>query len=64
MSEHHSNVTRGDAFRNGSNAIVVTRVGTSWADIRVRQDGGATWTKRQPLPFPEDWEPIGKGTTR
>ena len=31
--------------------LYVTRVARdrAWADIRVVQEGGATWTKRQPL---------------
>jgi hypothetical protein len=30
----------------------------SWADIRVRQSHGATWTKRMRLPFPRSWERV------
>jgi len=38
--------------------IEVLRVakGGDWADVRVRQPTGFSWSKRQPLPFPHNWE--------
>lgn len=56
---------RGDVWTaDGAESIVVNRVSvqrdgcpswSGWADIRVQQSNGATWTKRQPLPFPALW---------
>jgi hypothetical protein len=53
-------VKKGDRFTAMGADVEVTRVGTNrsgagWADIRVTQPHGASWTKRQALPFPEDW---------
>lgn len=52
-------VRKGDHFDAGILAIEVLRVARngSWADIRVRQERSAvaTWTKRQPMPFPSYW---------
>lgn len=52
---------KGDLFEWQDHAVIVTRVAKdgTWADIRVHHPFGATWTKRQPLPIPADWEFIG-----
>lgn len=56
-------MNRGDAYVTpDGDRIVVTRVGRAdptWADIRVVQANGATWTKRQRRPFPDVWRQIG-----
>jgi plasmid maintenance system antidote protein VapI len=42
--------------------VEVTRVGSGWADVKVTQyRNGAHWTKRQPLPFPPDWQHLARG---
>jgi plasmid maintenance system antidote protein VapI len=50
-------IKKGDRFWGMGCAIEVLRASSTWADIKVVQPkNGATWNKRQPLPFPEDWE--------
>jgi plasmid maintenance system antidote protein VapI len=51
-------VKKGDRFTAMGADVEVLRVSTSWADIKVTQPHGASWTKRQPLPFPEDWDQV------
>jgi hypothetical protein len=48
-------VTKGDRYRAMGCEVEVLRVARTWADIRV-SNGPETWTKRQQLPFPVDWE--------
>ena len=48
-------VKKGDRFAAMGAVVEVLRAGAKWADIEVRQTGGATWRKRQPLPLPSDW---------
>jgi hypothetical protein len=50
-------VKSGDRFAWAFHSIVVNRVARngSWADVTVTQPFGASWNKRQPLPFPADW---------
>ena len=48
-------VKKGDRFAAMGCVAEVRRVGKTWADIHVTQTGGASWSKRQPLPFPSDW---------
>jgi plasmid maintenance system antidote protein VapI len=48
-------VRKGDRFAAMGAVVEVRRAGTTWADIKVVQTHGASWTKRQPLPFPSDW---------
>jgi plasmid maintenance system antidote protein VapI len=49
-------VKKGDRFWAMGADVEVLRASSTWADIKVRQPKGAQWTKRQPLPFPADWE--------
>ena len=60
MSTTDVGVKKGDRFRAMGAEVEVRRVGgdKTWADIKVTQPHGATWTKRQPLPFPKDWTRI------
>jgi hypothetical protein len=49
---------KGDCYMaTETNHVQVMRVAKdeTWADIRVTQPSGYSWTKRQPLPFPQDW---------
>jgi plasmid maintenance system antidote protein VapI len=56
MSEETKGVVKkGDRFAAMGAVAEVLRAGAKWADIEVRQTGGATWRKRQPLPLPSDW---------
>jgi hypothetical protein len=48
-------IKKGDRFRAMGCEAEVLRASKTWADVQVSQPGGATWKKRQPLPFPEDW---------
>jgi hypothetical protein len=48
-------VKKGDRYWGMGCSIEVTRASSRWADIQVVSRGGS-WTKRQPLPFPDDWE--------
>jgi len=48
-------VKKGDRFSAMGAVAEVLRAGKTWADIEVRQPGGASWRKRQPLPFPTNW---------
>ena len=54
-------VRKGDRYRAMGCEVEVTRVGSGWADLRVTQYTGAHWTKRQPLPFPDDWQHLSRG---
>ena len=54
-----ASVRKGDKYRAMGCEVEVTRVGTNWADLRITQYTGAHWTKRQPLPFPDDWQHLG-----
>jgi plasmid maintenance system antidote protein VapI len=56
-------IKKGDRFRAPGGEVEVLRVGKTWVDIKVQQPGGASWTKRQPLPFPRRWEKIGPKPT-
>lgn len=49
-------VSVGDEFAWMGAILTVTRVAKSgaWADVEAKQPNGATWKKRQPLPFPAD----------
>jgi len=49
-------VKKGDHFLAMGADVEVRRVSTEWADIKVTQPTGGTWTKRQPLPFPDNWK--------
>jgi hypothetical protein len=49
-------VKKGDRFWGMGASIEVLRASRTWADIKIQQPTGAEWTKRQPLPLPEDWE--------
>jgi plasmid maintenance system antidote protein VapI len=49
-------VKKGDRFWAMGAEVTVLRASSTWADIQVKQPKGATWKKRQPLPFPDDWE--------
>jgi plasmid maintenance system antidote protein VapI len=52
-------VKKGDRFRAMGATAEVVRASKSWADLKVWQPGtGASWNKRQPLPFPDDWTRI------
>jgi plasmid maintenance system antidote protein VapI len=56
-----SAIKKGDRFFSMGCEVMVYRVSAQgeWADVRVQQPKtGASWTQRQPLPFPEGWEPI------
>jgi plasmid maintenance system antidote protein VapI len=55
-----TDVKKGDRFFAMGASVEVKRVSGSgkWADIIVRQPKGAEWNKRQPLPFPKDWEKV------
>ena len=57
---------RGDIFKDGDNRITIARVSRKglWADIRVEQPHGASWTKRQPLAFPKSFVPYFINGTR
>jgi hypothetical protein len=54
MTEYH--VKAGDRFDWHGVLLEVTRVGRNglWADLRVHEPSGSTWSKRQPLPLPKD----------
>jgi len=54
-------VRKGDRYRGMGCEVEVTRVGANWADLKVTQYRGAAWTKRQPLPFPDDWQRLTRG---
>ena len=50
-------VKKGDRFWAMGQDVEVLRASRTWVDIKVRPPrGGDPWTKRQPLPLPEDWE--------
>lgn len=49
-------VKKGDRFWGMGCEVTVLRASATWADVQVKQPKGAEWKKRQPLPFPEDWE--------
>lgn len=51
-------VKKGDRFRAMGAEVEVRRVSGAgtWADITVTQASGASWRKRQPLPFPDGWK--------
>lgn len=44
--------------------VEVLRVSKDWADVKVSQPHGASWTKRQPLPFPPGWERVVPDTDK
>lgn len=60
---HPTRPVRGDIWAADGATVNVTRVrkpcehgaACGWADILVVQVNGASWTKRQPLPFPRSW---------
>ncbi len=57
MSQSAENVPpqKGDVFTwtlNPGSLIEVLSVGRKYAQIRVTQANGATWLKKQPMPFP------------
>lgn len=55
---------KGDVYYAELNRVTVLRVAKDggWADILVEQlDTRARWTKRQPLPFPADWDALEGG---
>lgn len=58
MSVH---TCKGDVWQWENVTAVVRRVArdASWADLHCSQENGACWSKRQPLPFPADFEFIG-----
>jgi plasmid maintenance system antidote protein VapI len=50
-------VKKGDRFWAMGQDVEVLRASRTWVDIKVRPPrGGDPWTKRQPLPLPDDWE--------
>jgi hypothetical protein len=51
---------RGDRYKFRDVDIEVTRVDAygRWADIKCHTGVGGEWTKRQPLPFPEEFRKI------
>lgn len=53
-----SSVVKGDRYRAMGAQVEVRRVDKQgrWADVKVTQYNGASWTKRQPLPFPAEWK--------
>jgi plasmid maintenance system antidote protein VapI len=55
MSEDVKTVKKGDRFAAMGAVAEVLRAGAKWADIKVTQPHGASWTKRQPLPLPTNW---------
>jgi plasmid maintenance system antidote protein VapI len=59
-------VRKGDRFRALGCTMEVVRVSKTqtWADIVVTQTSGASWKKRQPMPFPEDWDRLPPHTPR
>jgi hypothetical protein len=48
-------VKKGDRFRAMGTDVEVVRASKTWADIKVKR-GQEEWTKRQPLPFPDNWK--------
>lgn len=59
-------VKKGDRFRALGCTIEVVRVSKTktWADVEVSQKSGASWSKRQPMPFPEDWDRLPPNPTK
>lgn len=54
---------KGDVFvwtLNAGSLIEVLSIGRKYAQIRVTQPGGATWTKAQPLPFPPSFQRVSR----
>jgi len=52
-------IKKGDKYWGMGCEITVLRASKTWADILVKQvRTGEEWTKRQPLPLPEDWEQL------
>jgi DNA-binding XRE family transcriptional regulator len=50
-------VKKGDRFWAMGCEATVLRASSTWADVLVKQvRTGEEWKKRQPLPFPADWE--------
>lgn len=58
---------RGDVLYAGLDRVTVQRVAAdgSWADVLVEQfNSRAWWHKRQPVPFPADWDLPASGADR
>lgn len=54
-------VAKGDVFEpdDGSGDMIkVTRTSATWADVRVTQPHGVSWTKRMELPLPSSWRKV------
>ena len=51
-------VAKGERYQAMGCLVTVNAVSQDgvWANVQVRQlETGASWGKRQPLPFPESW---------